>query len=63
MGYAKEVKEFKENPGKYKAHVGDVSTVLRVALTARTNTPDMYEIMKILGKDKIRARFEKANRD
>ena len=63
LGYAKEVKEYKENPDKYKAHVGDVSTVLRVALTARTNTPDMYEIMKILGKDKIRARFEKANRD
>ena len=60
MGYAKEVKEFKENPGKYKAHVGDVSTVLRVALTARTNTPDMYEIMQILGKDRIKARFEKA---
>ena len=60
MGYAKEVKEFKENPGKYKAHVGDVSTVLRVALTSRTNTPDMYEIMKILKKDRIKARFEKA---
>ena len=59
MGYAKEVKEFKENPGKYEAHVGDVSTVLRVALTARTNTPDMYEIMKILGKEKIRERFKK----
>ena len=60
LGYAKEVKEYKENPDKYKAHVGDVSTVLRVALTARTNTPDMYEIMKILGKDRIEARFEKA---
>ena len=60
LGYAKEVKEYKENPDKYKAHVGDVSTVLRVALTARTNTPDMYEIMKILGKDRIKARFEKA---
>ena len=60
LGYAKEVKEFKENPDKYKAHVGDVSTVLRVALTARTNTPDMYEIMQILGKDRIKARFEKA---
>ena len=58
MGYAKEVKEFKENPEKYKAHVGDVSTVLRVALTARTNTPDMYEIMKILGKERIQKRFE-----
>ena len=60
LGYAKEVKEFKENPDKYKAHVGDVSTVLRVALTARTNTPDMYEIMKVLGKDVIEKRFKKA---
>ena len=60
MGYAKEVKEFKENPEKYEAHVGDVSTVLRVALTGRTNTPDMYEIMKILGKERIKSRFEKA---
>ena len=57
MGYAGEVKEFKANPGMYKAHVGDVSTVLRVALTSRTNTPDMYEIMQILGKDRIAKRF------
>ena len=60
LGYAKEVKEFKANPGKYTAHVGDVSTVLRVALTSRTNTPDMYEIMKILGKKRIVERFKKA---
>ena len=59
MGYAKEVKEFKANPDKYEAHVGDVSTVLRVALTSRTNTPDMYEIMKILGKKRIKERFKK----
>ena len=58
MGYAKEVKEFKANPGMYKAHVGDVSTVLRVALTARTNTPDMYEIMQVLGKDSVLKRIE-----
>lgn len=60
MGYAKEVKEFKANPDQYKAHVGDVSTALRVALTGRTNTPDMYEIMQILGKERIAKRFEKA---
>ena len=60
MGYAKEVKEFKANPDKYKAHVGDVSTVLRVALTARTNTPDMYEIMNVFGKARIQERFETA---
>ena len=60
MGYAGEVKEFKANPGMYKAHVGDVSTVIRVALTARTNTPDMYEIMKVLGKETVAKRLETA---
>ena len=43
----------------YKAHVGDVSTVLRVVLTKRTNTPDMYEIMQVLGKETIIERFKK----
>ena len=57
LGYAKEVKEFKANPEMYKAHVGDVSTVLRVALTGRTNTPDMYEIMQIMGKERIAKRM------
>lgn len=38
LGYASEVKEFKVNPDKYEAHVGDVSTVLRIALTGRSNT-------------------------
>ena len=60
LGYAGEVKEFKANPEKYSAHVGDVSTVLRVALTSRTNTPDMYEIMQVLGKDRCFKRLEKA---
>ena len=59
LGYCKDVKEFKANPGKYKAHVGDVSTVLRVSLTSRTNTPDMYEIMQVLGKENIEKRFQK----
>ena len=60
LGYAKEVKEFKANPGMYKAHVGDVSTVLRVLLTGRTNTPDLYEIMKVLGKEKVISRLQKS---
>ena len=59
MGYAKEVKEFKANPGAYDAHVGDVSTVLRVVLTKRTNTPDLYEIMNVLGKEQIVNRINK----
>ncbi len=59
LGFAKEVKEFKANPDMYKAHVGDVSTVLRVALTKRTNTPDLYEIMQVLGKDIINKRLKR----
>ena len=62
LGYAKEVKEYKANPDAYKAHVGDVSTVLRVALTGRTNTPDMYEIMQVLGKESIEKRFKIARK-
>lgn len=57
LGYAKEVKEYKENPNGYKGHVGDVSMVLRVALTTRKTTPDLYEIMKLLGKERIKERF------
>ncbi len=57
FGYAREVKEYKKNPEKYKGHVGDISTVIRVALTGRRNTPDLYEILKNLGKERIEKRF------
>ena len=59
-GYAREVKEYKAEPEKWPGHVGDVSTVLRVALTGRQNTPDMYEIMKVLGGESVIMRLEKA---
>ena len=58
FGYAREVKEFKANPDKYEAHVGDVSTVIRIAVTGRTNTPDLYEIMQVLGKDVVLKRLK-----
>ena len=60
VGFAREVKEFKANPDAYPGHVGDISTVLRVALTSRSNTPDMYEIMQVIGKESMFKRFEKA---
>ena len=60
LGYAREVKEYKKEPEKWPGHVGDISTVLRVALTGRQNTPDMYEIMQVLGEKSVRARLEKA---
>ena len=58
-GYAREVKEFKAEPEKWPGHVGDISTVLRVSLTGRQNTPDLYEIMNVLGKETIIKRLEK----
>ena len=58
-GYAREVKEYKQEPEKYKGHVGDISTVIRVALTGRHNTPDLYEIMQVLGEENIKTRINK----
>ncbi len=57
LGYAREVKEFKANPDGYPGHVGDISTVIRVTLTRRCNTPDLYEIMQVLGKENILKRI------
>ncbi len=59
-GYAREVKEYKQNSEAYKGHVGDISTVIRVCLTKRPNTPDMYEIMQVLGKASVIKRLENA---
>ncbi|HBA38020.1 MAG TPA: glutamate--tRNA ligase [Firmicutes bacterium] len=58
FGYAREVKMFKEDPSKYKGHVGDVSTVLRIAITHESMTPDLYELMQILGKDEMQKRIK-----
>ena len=59
-GYAREVKEYKENPDNWPGHVGDVSTAIRVIVTGRRNTPNLCEIMKVLGKDKVIRRLENA---
>ena len=53
LGYAREVKEYKENPDKYKGHVGDISMVLRVAMTSKAMTPNLYQIMKLFGKERV----------
>ena len=59
LGYASNMKEYKQNPEAFKGNITDVSTVLRVALTKKAQTPDLYEIMHILGRDKMIERFEK----
>ncbi|MBR5771767.1 MAG: glutamate--tRNA ligase [Clostridia bacterium] len=57
LGFTPNVKEYKADPSAFKGHVGDVSTVIRIALTSRKNTPDLYSIMSILGTDEIKARL------
>ena len=61
LGYASNMKEYKENPSKFKGNVADISTVLRVALTTKAMTPDLYEIMRILGRDRIIERYNNLN--
>lgn len=57
-GYAASPKEYKQNPDSYKGHVGDLCEALRVMITGRTKSPDLFSIMKILGKDRIKERIE-----
>ena len=53
LGFTPNVKEYKQNPESFKGHVGDVSTVIRLAVTGRKNTPDLCSIMKLLGKAEV----------
>ena len=57
-GYAASPKDYKKNPEEYKGHVGDVCEAIRVIVTGRTKSPDLFSIMKILGKEKIKERIE-----
>ena len=59
-GFTPNVKEYKQNPDAFKGHVGDVSTVIRIAITSRTNTPDLYYILQILGVDEVMRRIDDA---
>ena len=60
VGCTPNVKEYKANPDAFDGHVGDVSTIIRVALTGRTNTPDLYYITSLLGEDTVKSRLNKA---
>ncbi|MBQ7542331.1 MAG: glutamate--tRNA ligase [Clostridia bacterium] len=60
LGYTPNVKEYKKNPDAYRGHVGDVSTVIRVAVTGRRNTPDLHAILGVLGEARVRARIAEA---
>ena len=59
-GFAAKPKDYKNNPEMYKGHVGDVSSALRVALTGRRNSPDLWEIQRVMGADMVRRRVASA---
>ncbi len=60
LGFTPNVKEYKKNPEAFKGHVGDVSSVIRLAVTGRKNTPDLHAIMALLGQDTVTERLTKA---
>lgn len=59
VGLAPEMKEFKSNPAAYPGHIGDFTNVLRVAISGSRQSPELCEVMKVLGLDTVRARLER----
>ena len=59
LGYATNNKDYKLNPDAYKGNVADVCTYIRLALTGRKNSPDIYSIARVLGAREVNRRFEK----
>ncbi|MBO5796988.1 MAG: glutamate--tRNA ligase, partial [Clostridia bacterium] len=60
LGFCPEVKEYKKDPTGWKGHAGDVSTVIRLAVTGRRNTPDLCAIMQLLGRERVMKRLADA---
>lgn len=60
LGYAKAPKAYKKDPDAFKGHVGDVASAIRVAVTGRRNSPDLYQIIQVLGYDEFLARIDTA---
>jgi glutamyl-tRNA synthetase len=62
QGFCPDVKAYKADPASWKGHVGDVSTVIRLAVTSRLNTPDLWAVMRVTGAERVRGRIEAARR-
>lgn len=60
LGFCPDVKQYKADPAAWKGHVGDVSTIIRIAMTGRRNTPDLCSIMQTLGIDTVNSRLDAA---
>lgn len=53
LGYAPDVKTFKKDPKKYKGHFGHVAKVIRVLLVGKNQSPDLYEVMRVMGQERV----------
>ena len=53
LGFASDMKAYKQNPEAYKGNVSDISMFIRLAVTGKLNSPDMYSVMQILGYDRV----------
>lgn len=59
-GFCPDTREYRKNPDGFKGSVGDVSTLIRIAITSRKNSPDLYSIMMLLGYDECIKRLKAA---
>lgn len=60
LGFARDAKTYKKDKESYKGHIGDFMSVIRVAIAGRKNTPDLYELLDVMGEERLKTRFEKA---
>ncbi len=57
LGYASDMKAYRADPAAFRGSVADVSMFLRIAVTGKLNSPDMYEVMRVLGRETVLARI------
>jgi glutamyl-tRNA synthetase len=60
LGFARDAKTYKKDKESYKGHIGDFMSVVRIGISGRKNTPDLYELLDVMGEERLKARFEKA---
>lgn len=58
LGYASDMRAYKLSPDSYKGNVADISMFIRIAISGKTNSPDMYSVMQILGYDRVVVRIK-----
>ena len=60
IGFTTDMKAYKQDPQAFPGTVADISTFLRLAVTGKTNSPDLYTVMQLLGYERTVERIRKA---